>query len=103
MTWNGADGKKEEFASTRRGGCEPMHFVLDGSTGTKGLNEGLVNLRESDKAVITVAPSMAYGEAGMPPLVKPNQYNVYHVEVIWITSPEAESGSLSSSLSFLPE
>jgi len=27
------------------------------------------------------SPTMAYGEAGMPPLVKPNAFVIYHVEV----------------------
>lgn len=29
---------------------------------------------------------MAYGEAGMPPLVKPNAFIIYHVEVLGVTA-----------------
>ncbi len=82
MTWNGAEGSREEFSSTRSPISMPMRFVLDGSTVTKGLHEGVLLLKVGQRALITCSPSLAYGEVGMPPLVKPNSYIVYHVEVL---------------------
>lgn len=84
MTWNGAEGSREEFSSTRSPISIPMRFVLDGSAVTKGLHEGLLLLKVGQRALITCAPSLAYGEVGMPPLVKPNSYIVYHVEVLGV-------------------
>mmetsp|Transcript_13847 Transcript_13847/g.16496 ORF Transcript_13847/g.16496 Transcript_13847/m.16496 type:complete len:356 (-) Transcript_13847:90-1157(-) len=82
MAWNGAEGIKEEFASTRSPKPVPMRFALDGASVTKGLTEGVIKMKIGQRAVITCSPSMAYGEAGMPPLVKPNAFVIYHVEVL---------------------
>jgi hypothetical protein len=84
MTWNGAEGTKEEFSSTRSPKVAPMRFALDGNTVTKGLNEGILQMKIGQRAVITCTPTMAYGEVGMPPLVKPNQFIIYHVEVLGV-------------------
>uniref|UniRef100_A0A7S2G8N1 peptidylprolyl isomerase n=1 Tax=Florenciella parvula TaxID=236787 RepID=A0A7S2G8N1_9STRA len=91
MTWNGSELASEEFSSTYEEGESPMRFVLDGTTVTAGLQKGLINLRVGEKATITCSPAMAYGDAGMPPLVKPHSFVIYKVEVI---SANATSGDV---------
>jgi len=82
MSWVASDGgKREVFCSTRDQG-RPLSFVVDHNASvTKGLALGLQGLRVGQAVFITCDPSMGYGEAGMPPLVKPNSFLVYHVEV----------------------
>jgi hypothetical protein len=53
MTWNGAEGVKEEFSSTRRPKLVPMRFALDGTTVTRGLYEGVLKMRIGQRAIIT--------------------------------------------------
>ena len=63
MTWNGSAATSEEFSSTRAEGESPLRFVLDGTTVTAGLQQGLLGLCVGQSATITCSPDKAYGEA----------------------------------------
>jgi hypothetical protein len=82
MSWVASEsGRREIFSSTRDQGCR-LRFLPDSrATVTKGLALGLLQLSVGQTALITCDPSTGYGEAGMPPLVKPNSFLVYHIEV----------------------
>lgn len=97
MFWDGSLSVKRQFSSTRSsdnsgddgggGSDNPMVFKLAPGKVTKGLYEGVKTLCVGQRATITCTPEMAYGDAGMPPLVPPNVHVIYDVEVI--ASPPA--------------
>jgi peptidylprolyl isomerase len=47
-----------------------------------GFNEGLQLLRPGGAAVLVVPPNLAYGEAGAPPNIGPNETLVFYVELL---------------------
>ena len=53
MAWNGAEGRKVLFSSTRTAGNAPLKLVVGGSHGTKGLLKGLLSVQVGQRALIT--------------------------------------------------
>lgn len=48
----------------------------------KGCDEGISTMRKGERAVFTIPPDLAYGEAGSPPMVPPNSTLIFDVELI---------------------
>ncbi|KAL9240032.1 hypothetical protein vseg_014295 [Gypsophila vaccaria] len=52
----------------------------------EGLDEGIATMKKGEKAIFTIPPNIAYGEAGFPPLVPPNSSLIFEVDMIsWST------------------
>ncbi|XP_057770453.1 70 kDa peptidyl-prolyl isomerase-like [Salvia miltiorrhiza] len=60
----------------------PFKFRLGQCEVIKGWDEGIGTMRKGERAVFTIPPVLAYGEAGSPPFVPPNSTLVFDVELI---------------------
>jgi hypothetical protein len=75
MIWEGGSTNTIEFSKGN------LSFVVGLEQVTSGLDNAVKALSVGDYATITCSPSKAYGAAGNPPLVPPNAFIVYQVEV----------------------
>ena len=52
----------------------------------KGWEEGVATMKEGERAIFTIPPTLAYGEAGLPPLIPPNSTLIFDIVMIrWTT------------------
>uniref|UniRef100_A0A6N2JZR7 peptidylprolyl isomerase n=1 Tax=Salix viminalis TaxID=40686 RepID=A0A6N2JZR7_SALVM len=52
----------------------------------EGWDEGVAPMKSGERAIFTVPPNLAYGEAGSPPLIPPNATLVFDIEMLsWIS------------------
>jgi peptidylprolyl isomerase len=73
----------EEFdASWDRG--EPFQFTLGAGQVISGWDKGLVGMRKGGRRMLTIPPELAYGTAGSPPLIGPNETLVFVVDLVAI-------------------
>ncbi|KAJ6332214.1 hypothetical protein OIU76_010576 [Salix suchowensis] len=64
----------------------PFKFKLGQGEVIKGWDEGVATMKSGERAVFTVPPNLAYGEAGSPPLIPPNATLVFDIEMLsWIS------------------
>lgn len=68
-----------------------LTFVVGKGQVTQALEEGVQRLVVGDEAVIVGAPSMCYGDIGLPGYVSGKSYVVYEVELL--SSVEGASGT----------
>jgi peptidylprolyl isomerase len=73
------DGTKFD-SSLDRG--EPLKFQLAGGQMIQGFDEGVRGMRIGGKRKLRIPWSMAYGEAGRPPVIPPKADLVFDVELI---------------------
>ncbi|CAI5970861.1 unnamed protein product [Closterium sp. NIES-64] len=77
------DGTKFD-SSVDRG--EPFNFKLGQGQVIKGWDKGIASMKKGEKAVFTIKPEYAYGEAGSPPTIPPNATLKFEVELLsWIS------------------
>ena len=74
-----------EFDSSYQRG-EPTSFPLNGVIA--GWTEGLQLMKEGGKAVFYIPAALAYGAAGAPPMIGPDQDLIFTVELIEVNAPE---------------
>ncbi len=77
------DGKK--FDSSRDRG-QPFPFKLGAGQVIKGWDEGIALLQVGDKAILTIPPSLGYGEANMGS-IPPNSTLIFEVELMDVKDP----------------
>lgn len=77
------DGKK--FDSSRDRG-QPLPFKLGTGQVIKGWDEGIAMLRVGDKAILTIPPSIGYGDRDMG-TIPPNSTLVFEVELMNVSAP----------------
>jgi peptidylprolyl isomerase len=71
----------EEFdASWDRG--EPFAFPLGGGRVIPGWDQGLEGMKVGGRRVLTIPPELAYGPAGFPPAIGPNETLVFVVDLV---------------------
>jgi len=97
--WDGGAGVSTPFASTDwdddaadakvvpAAGGTTTSLVLrvgdtDGSGATDGLHLALRGLAKGDDVRVTVAPRLAYGDAGLPGLVPPGSHVIYDLAIL---------------------
>lgn len=72
-----ADGT--EFDSSYRRN-EPIEFALSGVI--RGWQEGVPGMKVGGKRRLVIPPDMAYGAAGMPPVIPPNATLTFEIELL---------------------
>ncbi|XP_031281283.1 70 kDa peptidyl-prolyl isomerase-like [Pistacia vera] len=64
----------------------PFRFKLGQDEVIKGWDEGVATMKKGERAIFIIPPSLAYGEAGSPPLIPPNSTMVFDIELLsWST------------------
>lgn len=71
----------DEFDSTKELG-EPMRFVMGKGQLLAGLEEGVATMRKGGKRVLVLPPELAFGKEGRPPVVPPNRWVRFEVELV---------------------
>jgi peptidylprolyl isomerase len=70
-----------EFNNSHKGGGAPAEFQL-GEGLIPGWNETLQTMKVGGKRRIVVPPSLAYGAAGRPPTIPPNETLTFEIELL---------------------
>ncbi|MBN2535817.1 MAG: peptidylprolyl isomerase [Spirochaetales bacterium] len=48
----------------------------------KGLKEALLTMRKGEQRIVVIPPEMGFGEAGLSPLIPPNAFLIFDIELI---------------------
>jgi peptidylprolyl isomerase len=73
----------EEFDASWNSG-EPFRFPLGQGKVIQGWDRGLVGMRRGGRRMLTIPPELAYGSAGQPPAIGPNETLVFVVDLLAI-------------------
>lgn len=74
----------EEFdASWERG--EPFEFQLGAGMVIAGWDQGIVGMKEGGRRRLTIPPDLAYGPAGAPPAIGPNETLIFVVDLVEVS------------------
>jgi len=73
----------EEFDASWDVG-RPFPFRLGGGQVIEGWNKGIVGMKKGGRRMLTVPPEQAYGTAGSPPAIGPNETLVFVVDLLEI-------------------
>lgn len=73
------DGTKFDSSLDRN---KPFDFVVGVGQVIKGWDEGIIQLKKGQKAVLTCPPDFAYGARGVPGVIPPNSVLVFEVELL---------------------
>jgi peptidylprolyl isomerase len=76
----GFDSGKEFDASWNRG--EPFSFTLGASEVIPGWDQGVEGMKVGGQRELVIPPELAYGEAGAPPAIGPNETLVFVIDLI---------------------
>ncbi len=71
---------KEFDASWDRG--EPFSFTLGAGEVIPGWDQGIEGMKEGGRRELIIPPELAYGEAGYPPSIAPNETLVFVVDLL---------------------
>jgi peptidylprolyl isomerase len=73
----------EEFDASWNSG-EPFRFPLGQGKVIQGWDKGMVGMRRGGRRMLTIPPELAYGSAGSPPAIGPNETLVFVVDLLAI-------------------
>lgn len=76
----GFDSGEEFDASWDRG--EPFSFQLGAGEVIPGWDQGIAGMQVGGQRRLTIPADLAYGEAGFPPAIKPNEALVFVVDLL---------------------
>lgn len=94
--WDGASTETKEFASGI------LRFAIGKRGVVPGLEAAAQIIAENQKATITCSPKMAYGAAGNPPVVPPNSFVIFHVQVLSISDPDRTDFTVEGPAELMP-
>jgi peptidylprolyl isomerase len=73
----------DEFDASWNSG-EPFRFPLGQGQVIEGWDKGLVGMKRGGRRMLTIPPELAYGTAGSPPAIGPNETLVFVVDLLAI-------------------
>jgi len=73
----------EEFDASWNSG-QPFTFPLGAGQVIPGWDKGLVGMKKGGRRLLTIPPELAYGPAGQPPVIGPNETLVFVVDLLKI-------------------
>jgi peptidylprolyl isomerase len=71
----------EDLASSWDAG-RPLTFKLGGGKVIEGWDRGIVGMKTGGRRKLTIPPELAYGAAGSPPVIGPNETLVFVVDLL---------------------
>ena len=89
-----------EFDSSLARGIDVARFKLDPTMDNAGWLEGLTLMQPGDRFRFFIPPELAYGEAGAPPRIGPNEVVIFEIGLVRVVSPER---NLAAAETFLTE
>lgn len=78
----GFDSRQEFDASWDRG--EPFSFQLGAGEVIQGWDQGIAGMKAGGQRQLVIPGDLAYGEAGFPPTIKPDEALVFVVDLLEI-------------------
>ncbi len=78
----GFDSRQEFDASWDRG--EPFSFQLGAGEVIQGWDQGIAGMKAGGQRQLVIPGDLAYGDAGFPPTIKPNEALVFVVDLLEI-------------------
>jgi FKBP-type peptidyl-prolyl cis-trans isomerase len=84
------DGK--EFDASAKHG-KPFEFQLGQGGVIKGWDQGVVGMKVGGKRRLTIPPSLAYGDRGVPGVIPPGSTLTFDIELLGVNAP-AQAGGL---------
>jgi peptidylprolyl isomerase len=85
----GFESGKEFDSSWSRN--EPFKFTL-GEGVIKGWSQGVEGMRVGGRDELIIPPELAYGAAGSPPAIGPNETLIFVIDLLAVKSPASASG-----------
>ena len=73
----------EQFDASWDAG-QPFPFKLGAGMVIPGWDEGVAGMREGGRRMLTIPPDLAYGAAGAPPSIGPNETLIFIVDMVKI-------------------
>jgi peptidylprolyl isomerase len=74
----------EKFDASWDRGAEPFQFPLGGGQVIPGWDEGIAGMRVGGRRELIIPPDLAYGPAGSPPAIGPNETLIFVVDLVKI-------------------
>ena len=76
--------KKQFDASWDNPGAKPFNFTLGVGNVIQGWDEGVPGMKVGGRRQLVIPPALAYGPAGYPPVIAPNETLVFVVDLVAI-------------------
>ncbi|GAM23234.1 hypothetical protein SAMD00019534_064090, partial [Acytostelium subglobosum LB1] len=70
-----------EFDSSRKRG-KPFEFVLGRGQVIKGWDEGVAQMTQGEKSILTISPDFGYGASGIGGVIPGNATLIFEVELL---------------------
>jgi peptidylprolyl isomerase len=77
--------KKQFDASWDNPGAKPFNFTLGAGDVIGGWDEGVPGMKVGGRRQLVIPPALAYGPAGYPPVIAPNETLVFVVDLVAIS------------------
>lgn len=72
----------EEFDSSWSRGAEPFTFGLGAGQVIPGWDQGVEGMKVGGRRELIIPPELAYGEAGSPPAIGPNETLIFVIDLL---------------------